>query len=149
MRLVREALRRRSVTRERVDDLFLHGLLFHGVRRSRSSRRHGDRRSHCQNLGTRQIYNGEYTGTSTDGVSQTFGTYEAQLVPTVRCPNPAMGQCVFRFEGTWQTTGDTGSMAGVIGGSGVARGTLDLASGMSVAFLEGDIVALGALEGKF
>jgi hypothetical protein len=104
-----------------------------------------DHQEHCVNLATGEVTDGEYTLTDVNG-DTIFGTYAAQTVPTVDCPNPAIGDCRFTIFGQYTIDGGTGRYSGVLGGGGPARGLLDSSTGQAGLFLGGEIVTDGAIK---
>ena len=107
-----------------------------------------DFQSHCFNFATGFAYNGQYTLSAVDGTI--YGTYEAQSVPTVNCPDLANGQCYVKLFGEWTIDGGTGRFEPVMaGGGGIARGLSNTATGETGLFLDGIIRSDGALKGEY
>jgi hypothetical protein len=101
--------------------------------------------SHCLNPDSGELFDGEYTLMDVNG-DAIYGTYTAQSVPTVDCPDIANGDCRLIGYGHYTIDGGTGRYAGVTGGGGPARVITDSATGQSELYFGGVIQAEGAIK---
>jgi hypothetical protein len=104
--------------------------------------------THCTNLFTGEVWNGEFTLAADDGTI--YGTYLAESVPTVNCPDIQHGDCRFRVFGQITLDGGTGRYNTLLPvGGGSARGLFDASTGAATIFLNGLIRSDGSIKGEF